>query len=849
MSAPALEGGWVVVERNEKPGPVIGRTFSQYEILEKIGEGGMGEVYLAHDSSLERRVALKFLRESLQRNVTSKKRFLQEAKSAARIDHAFICKVYETGELDGRSFIAMEYVRGETLEERLAREPLALDEAMRIASEIGEALETAHRSDVVHRDLKPSNIMLTLDGHVKVMDFGLAKRVAPREGVESEKETASRVTGEGATVGTLAYMSPEQLRGQVVDARSDIFSFGVVLYELLAGSHPFLKSTSMDTAVQILNREPPRITGQREEVPELLESIVRKMLAKAKEKRYASVHELLEDFGRVHEPTASSSSQHLGALGRRSLLGLVAAAVLIGALSTAVWWNLAPPELVSVAVLPLRNMSADPFESDYLADGISQAVTTKLVQVGLRVTPWATAQRYRDAEETAEQIARELNVDAALVGTFQLVGDRIVTTLSLVEAESGLIAWAEEFEEPYEDIFRMQRRIATGAAVSLKRSLTGEEEEALAIPESRSVDAYDYYLQGAHLMQEDTEEAAGIAFEYFSRAVQLDDSLAEAHVGLGAVHADRFFNGWGGIRNLDIAEESYERALELNPALMTARTGLAMVANPRGFSEASLIQAGLAARYGRPNDLGTLQVRAQAYHYGGLVDRSLPLYRRIVEIDPRNQGAHWHLMHAYYMVGKFEAVIDIADAYSRRFGDDDWTLFWAGHSYLHLGNLERARERYEALIKMPAPRTLDGAGLFFEEIGEPERAEETWRRAVALIKPNVEAYPDNFRSRLMLARLYGYLGDRASLIAEEERAFATDGFHDGANFYVADAHAKLGEPDRAVELLRRMVKHGKLDQLWERRFDFASIPIPESEAFDEFLKEYDALEQRLRDTY
>jgi len=257
-----------------------GTKLGPYEILAPLGAGGMGEVFLAKDTTLDRQVALKFLPENLQQDETAKKRFLREAKSAAALDHPFICKIYEIGEAEGPSFIAMEYVRGQTLEQKLAKGPLPLDETIRIASEIAEALEAAHKEGIVHRDLKPSNVMLTDGGHAKVMDFGLAKRVAPSEEVDSQFETASQLTDKGSTLGTLAYMSPEQLRGESVDARSDIFSFGLVLYQMLAGAHPFSKATPMDTTAAILNQEPGPISRYRKDVPEHLVIIVEKMLAK-----------------------------------------------------------------------------------------------------------------------------------------------------------------------------------------------------------------------------------------------------------------------------------------------------------------------------------------------------------------------------------------------------------------------------------------------------------------------------------------------------------------------------------------------------------------------------------------
>ena len=819
-----------------------GRTFSHYELLEKLGEGVRGEVYLARDPSLGRRVALKLLPESLQRDQEAKLHFLREAKSAAALEHPYICKMYETGEAEGRSFIAMEFVSGETLERRLTRDPLPIAEALRIASEIAEALEAAHQQSIVHRDLKLSNIILA-GGHAKVMGFGLTKGVVSKSPSPGE---------------SLAYLSPEQVRGQEVDARSDIFSFGLVLYEMLSGVHPFRKATSADTAAAILTETPPPLSRYRSEVPELLEHVVGKLLAKDPGERYQLVHEVRTDLNHVVDEEGRPSSRPASAPGGMGLrLGLAAVAVL-ALLAALFWWmgssrgTLSGGDLSSVAVLPLKNMSDEPLESDYLAEGISQAVITKLAQAGLRVTPWETARRYADSTELVERIARELNVDAVLSGRFQLVRDRIVTTLSLVEAESGLVTWADEFEEPYEDLFRVQRRIAVGAASSLNRKLTGEEEEGLRRPESGSVEAYDFYLQGAHIMQEGTEEATDIAFDYFSRAVELDPDLADAHVGLGAVHSARYWFGWeGGQKNVDWAKESYERALELNPASMTARRGLALVNAYSGPSEACLIQGREAERYGRADDLQTLLTRALAYNFGGLPDRSLPLFRRVIELDPANAEAHFHLVVGSFWARQLEEAINIGNVYIRRFGDDPHVHGHVAASYQLMGNHERAREHYKKATDVAGPSSpvypLVWAGLFFDEMGEREQAEEVWRRGVALVEPKLEAYPDHLHMRLYLAELYALLGKRGSFSREDQLALET--LH-GFWLYLRPAvHARLGETERAAELLLRTVRQGVITPFWKRMLEVASAPPLESEVFDQFLREYEAEERRLREMY
>ena len=389
----------------------------------------------------------------------------------------------------------------------------------------------------------------------------------------------------------------------------------------------------------------------------------------------------------------------------------------------------------------------------------------------------------------------------------------------------------------------------TGVAASLKQALTGEEEEALAVPESRSVDAYDFYLQGAHVMQEGEQEATDVAFQYFRRAVELDPSLAEAHVGLGAVYASRYWFGWGGgLTNLDQAAASYEKAIQLNPASMRAQRGLIMVHFYRGGSEAALAQGQLAGRSDRPDDVETLLARAVAYYYGGLTDRALPLYRRIIEIDPLNQTAHWHLVIAAFFVGAFEEAIEVGSLYFRRFGDDEAIHTFVATSHHSLDNVERAREHYEKATAVPNPQQLYYAGLFFDQLGERERAEEAWRRGVETLEPKLEAYPDNTRMRSYLASFYGLLGERASFLAEEERAVSSN-VNSFALYELAAVRAKLGETDRAIELLRRTVRQGRILPFWERSFELASVSLPASEALDEFRREYETLERRLRETY
>ncbi|GMR23617.1 MAG: serine/threonine-protein kinase [Acidobacteriota bacterium] len=879
----------------------VGQKIAHYEILEKIGQGGMGEVFLAQDHSLDRRVALKFLPENVERDPTEKKRFLRGAKSAAALDHPYICNIYGIGEDQHRSFIAMEYVRGETLGARLARERLSLKDVLRIASEIAEALETAHAHHIVHRDLKPPNIMLTLGDHAKVLDFGLAKRVVPMGDGDSQYETASQLTAHGSALGTLAYMSPEQVRGEAVDPRSDIFAFGVVLYEMLAGVHPYQQETPIETAAAILNLEPEPLARYRDDAPQLLEHVIRKMLAKNPASRYQLVHEVRTDLShvadaagqtaRATEPAVPSSvtpprartgsgSKPLSdrialprvsrwARAHRKYFAVFGVAIGVVVLVAAVgmWWSSRPPPLtrdLSVAVLPLANASADPLESEYLAEGISQSVSRKLARAGVRVSPWDTVRSYKNTRKPVDRVARELNTDAVLSGTFHLTEDRILINLSMVDVDSGLVSWEDEIRGSYEDLFSFENRIASGAAARLKMEIGDEEVRALTSAASVSLNAYDLYLQGTHILQEGTDGAMNVAYRYFNRALELDRSLAEAHVGLGTVYTDRYFETWaGGTENLDLAEESYAAAVRLNPASVRARRGLVYVNWERGLFEACLIQGQEAARSAPANDVETLLARADAYRLGGLRELALPLYRQIIELDPMNQAAHWLLVVASTFASEPEEAVRVGNRYIRRFGADVDIHWHIAVAHQRLRDRERAWESYEKAIDLVdtassekgslAPSTVAAAffnaGTFYEQQGETTRAEALWRRGIQLFQRKLEEYPDNAKLRLHLAIFHGLLGEQDAFLSEEEKAFESFDLAAIELLYLATVHAKQdGGGERAVELLRRALRQGRVDTAWRVLFELASVSDRQPE-LRSLRVEFEAEERRLLRRY
>jgi serine/threonine-protein kinase len=562
---------------------------SHYRILEKLGEGGMGEVYLAQDTQLDRKIALKLLSESLQEDLTARKRFLQEAKSAAAIDHPYICNIFDVGEEGGRSFIAMEYVTGQTLEETLKEGTLPVSRALAVGSEIAEALEEAHGKNLVHRDLKPSNIMLTPGGHAKVMDFGLAKQLA-QGGVQSEDETESRLTQQGYTAGTLSYMSPEQLCGREVDLRSDIFSFGVVLYEMVTGVHPFRRQSPMETASAIQKDVPLPLSRYTEDAPDLLQHIVRKMLAQDLDQRYQLMHEVRTDLAGLAELQSGASVPVLQAPSRRRPLNRTLAFAIVGLIAVAVvagWLiyrqqgiGLEARKITSVAVLPLDNMTGDP-EQQYFVDGMHEALITELSKIAaLRVISRQSSRQYQGTEESIEDIARRLKVDACVEGSILRSQDSVRITAQLVAVRPERHLWADHFERELGDVINLQGEVARAIAEQIHITLSPEERRRLATRRQVPPEAHDAYLRGVYYLDQLGEEAVRKSLEEFRRAAEIAPDYAAAHAGMAEAHLAL----GGGVVAAEPPREALarsracaERAVELDSDLAAAHLILASV--------------------------------------------------------------------------------------------------------------------------------------------------------------------------------------------------------------------------------------------------------------------------------
>lgn len=522
---------------------MIPDAISHYKITGTLGQGGMGIVYRAFDQTLGRAVALKTLLPEQLGDEKLKKRLMSEARAASKLNHPNICTIYEVAEVDGFLFIAMEYVPGHPLGEQMAQGPLAVEKALGFAVEIASGLDKAHRENIVHRDIKPSNIALTDEGHVKILDFGLARFV---ENIRPEAltESIARLTEEGQIVGTMAYMSPEQLNGDEVDARTDIFSFGILLYEMLRGQRPFRGRTVMQLMKSILNDHPEPLRAIHPNLPAELDRIIQKSLAKDRDSRYSSMKLLLDDLVMLKEQLRE------------------------------------PPQRKdqdSIAVLYFENLGGLA-EQEYLRDGLTEDVITELSKLErLRVFPRSAVIEFRNKQITAPEIGRQLNAAHVLAGSLRKSGNRIRVTAQLIRSDTGHSVWAERYDREMRDAFDLQDEIARALASALSIKLSPTEEEAIGQTPAENPEAYDLYLRGRRFFRRGTRKDMESAAEVFQQAIALDPKFALAFAGLGYVcgRIHRYYDQnpqW-----MERGIEACEKAMNIEPNLPEALSARAFL--------------------------------------------------------------------------------------------------------------------------------------------------------------------------------------------------------------------------------------------------------------------------------